>query len=502
MRLTLDKVSLLNIPSFVICQKQTQLAGGTPVPCVPAPLLWQDTYPAKVGGADTLLFRSCIHCPLGQGKIEFMTSGQLPIPPELSQHIKETREDADEALEQAEKEKHSVGEAGLLEGAIPLWGSGRDLIHAAQTGDKIGVALNAAFLVWDIASVAAGVLSFGTATVAMAGAKAGVRSLLKAGGKVAVSLAKKQMERLAAKSLALKEGLKNIRPFLAKIPRICVTACFPAGTPVAVAGGYKHIEELQVGELVWAWHEETGDLALKPVLQTMRRESDALVELQVGADTVQATPEHPFWANGGWTDAGDLVKGDELLRSDGLTMPVAQVTHRTEQATTVYNLEVADWHTYLVSWWMFVVHNVCDNNIIKLITRNAKLAGKKHTKTGVEFVEKTIEYGGKKITGVFPKFDSAFKLKLPKRLHQASDYDQFTSSTKFLREQIKKTPELGKKFTPEQLSDIAKGKDKVRGYTWHHNEDVGIMELVEEGVHGKTGHTGGKNIWGGGAANR
>jgi hypothetical protein len=45
----------------------------------------------------------------------------------------------------------------------------------------------------------------------------------------------------------------------------------------------------------------------------MVREADALVELQVGADTVQATPEHPFWANGAWTDAGDLVKGDELL---------------------------------------------------------------------------------------------------------------------------------------------------------------------------------------------
>jgi hypothetical protein len=172
-----------------------------------------------------------------------------------------------------------VGEAGLLEGAIPIWGSGRDLIHAAQTGDKLGVALNAAFLVWDIASVAAGIVSFAPATVAMAGAKAGVRGLLKARGKVAVGLATKQMERLAAKSLALKTGLKNIRPFLAKIPHICVTACFPAGTPVAVAGGYKNIEELQVGELVWAWHEETGELALKPVLQTMQWESDALVEL-------------------------------------------------------------------------------------------------------------------------------------------------------------------------------------------------------------------------------
>ncbi|SHM03318.1 Protein of unknown function [Hymenobacter psychrotolerans DSM 18569] len=89
----------------------------------------------------------------------------------------------------------------------------------------------------------------------------------------------------------------------------------------------------------------------------MQRESDALVELRLGADMVQATPEHPFWVNGGWKVAGELVVGDAVLRSDGLTMPVSEVSHYTEQPTTVYNFEVADWHTYLVSWWMFVVHN-------------------------------------------------------------------------------------------------------------------------------------------------
>ncbi len=101
----LDKAPLVNVPSFVICQKLTQMAGGTPTPCMPAPTLWQDTYPAIVGGADALLFRSCITCPVGQGKIEFMTSGQLPLPPDMSQQIKETREEADDALKQAELEK-------------------------------------------------------------------------------------------------------------------------------------------------------------------------------------------------------------------------------------------------------------------------------------------------------------------------------------------------------------------------------------------------------------
>ena len=45
------------------------------------------------------------------------------------------------------------------------------------------------------------------------------------------------------------------------------------------------------------------------------------------------------------------------MRSDGQVMGVGAVEHHTERPATVYNLEVADWHTYLVSWWMFVVHN-------------------------------------------------------------------------------------------------------------------------------------------------
>ncbi|WP_026930075.1 HNH endonuclease [Glycomyces tenuis] len=29
------------------------------------------------------------------------------------------------------------------------------------------------------------------------------------------------------------------------------------------------------------------------------------------------------------------------------------------------------------------------------------------------------------------------------------------------------------------------------GYTWHHHQDKGLMQLIETGVHRKTGHTGG-----------
>jgi hypothetical protein len=209
-----------------------------------------------------------------------------------------------------------------------------------------------------VASVAAGVLSFGTATAAMMGAKAGVRTALKAGTKVAAGMAKKQMAELAAKAVALKSGLKALKPFGKKAVKECVTACFAAGTPVAVADDYCNIEDIRVGDFVWAWEPEQQNLALKPVISISQHEAHALVEVHVGDEVIHTTPEHPFLlSTHEWKLAGQLEVGDELLRSDQVSMPVRAVVHQTEQTTTVYNFEVADWHTYLVSFWMLIVHN-------------------------------------------------------------------------------------------------------------------------------------------------
>ncbi|WP_164525538.1 HNH endonuclease [Siminovitchia acidinfaciens] len=40
------------------------------------------------------------------------------------------------------------------------------------------------------------------------------------------------------------------------------------------------------------------------------------------------------------------------------------------------------------------------------------------------------------------------------------------------------------------------------GYDWHHHEEPGKMQLVDEETHSGTGHTGGRTIWGGGTENR
>ena len=90
---------------------------------------------------------------------------------------------------------------------------------------------------------------------------------------------------------------------------------------------------------------------------------------------------------------------------------------------------------------------------------------------------------------------------MPEDLEKASDKEQFAECNKQLKEAIAKDPELKEKFTPEQLEQIENG-DTPDGYTWHHDAEKGKMQLVDSETHAKTGHTGGKAIWGGGQENR
>lgn len=138
----------------------------------------------------------------------------------------------------------------------------------------------------------------------------------------------------------------------------------------------------------------------------------------------------------------------------------------------------------------------------KIQTRNESLEGKTHPETGVPFECKTVkDADGNEVTGIFPEFDSTFDAQLPEDLYQGTDKEQFSESNRQLKEKVENDPKFAKKFTPEQLEQIKNG-DTPDGYTWHHNEETGKMQLVDSDVHAKTGHTGGKTIWGGGKENR
>ena len=99
------------------------------------------------------------------------------------------------------------------------------------------------------------------------------------------------------------------------------------------------------------------------------------------------------------------------------------------------------------------------------------------------------------------KYESKVDVQLPEDMEQAPDRTQFAECNKQLAEKVANDPELRAQFTEDQLADIEDGYTPD-GYTWHHNEEKGKMQLVDTDIHSQTRHTGGRNIWGGGTENR
>lgn len=140
-----------------------------------------------------------------------------------------------------------------------------------------------------------------------------------------------------------------------------------------------------------------------------------------------------------------------------------------------------------------------------VITRNESLEGDNHPITGVAFERKTVEVNGENIEGVFPVFDAIYEAKLPKDMYEKSDREQFKECNNQLYKDIEQYPVLKNQFNEEQLEQIKDGTidgTAPDGYVWHHNEEAGKMQLVDFDTHAKTGHTGGRSIWGGGNSNR
>lgn len=147
--------------------------------------------------------------------------------------------------------------------------------------------------------------------------------------------------------------------------------CFIAGTLVATETGYVTIENIKVGDLVWAHDPETGETALKPVVQTFRNETAEWIHVTVNGETLTCTPEHPFYVpKKGWTSAVDLRAGDILVMLNGGYVVVEQVQHELlESPETTYNFEVEGFHTYYVGENDIFVHNKCFRGRLKDLTK-------------------------------------------------------------------------------------------------------------------------------------
>lgn len=181
--------------------------------------------------------------------------------------------------------------------------------------------------------------------------------------------------------------------------------CFVSGTLVETAHGLKPIEQIAIDDMVWAEDSETGEKALKRVVQTFVKETETLLHLIVGDEEIVTTPEHPFYVAGnGWIRAEELRCGDLLVSRNDKRVPVDNVRiERIEESQLVYNFEVDGFHTYFVGLNRLLVHNKCKTEVHHVVERSQiKKSG--FTKSAIEAPSNKVVldyYVHRKISGYY-----------------------------------------------------------------------------------------------------
>lgn len=143
--------------------------------------------------------------------------------------------------------------------------------------------------------------------------------------------------------------------------KTCSTeVCFEEGTKVSTVNGYKNIEDIKVGDLVYSYNLETNKKELKKVVGTSTKQTREIYEIRVNNTIINSTGIHPYYViDKGWVEAQDLNIKDKLY-SARIQFALLQNKNKKlyDEEITVYNFTVEDNHNYFVSKQEILVHNV------------------------------------------------------------------------------------------------------------------------------------------------
>ncbi len=177
---------------------------------------------------------------------------------------------------------------------------------------------------------------------------------------------------------------------LANSTTVCDPKCFIAGTLVVCRNENgeecrKPIEEIEVGDMVLAYDEETGKQAYKEVVRLFRNETMKWCTVSVAVNgtvsEITSIPGHKYYLPDNtinrevgdsqehesyyelsekWVSACKLKKGDKVLLSDGEYGIITNVKiEKLSAPETTYNFEVEDCHTYYVGSGVCVHNRNC-----------------------------------------------------------------------------------------------------------------------------------------------
>ncbi len=145
-------------------------------------------------------------------------------------------------------------------------------------------------------------------------------------------------------------------PLFAKTPK---TGCsFVAGTKVKTYNGLRNIELIQEGDQIFGYNFTVNENGYYDVTKVLTRETTDFIRINLPHDSLLVTPEHPFFVNGVWVEAGKLQKNDILINPSQQPIRIISIKPvELENPTTVYNFSVDTTENYYVSMHEVLSHN-------------------------------------------------------------------------------------------------------------------------------------------------
>lgn len=133
--------------------------------------------------------------------------------------------------------------------------------------------------------------------------------------------------------------------------------CFAAGTLVHTYAGTTPIEQVRQGDVVLGANETSREVVTSKVVALKTGIAEAFLRLGLNDESILVTRTHPIYVSGrGFVEAQYVRIGDVVwsyLRGESEIMSVEHVIGERR----VFNLSVADIHTYFVGSCGVLVHN-------------------------------------------------------------------------------------------------------------------------------------------------
>jgi DNase/tRNase domain of colicin-like bacteriocin/Pretoxin HINT domain len=325
-------------------------------------------------------------------------------------------------------------------------------------------------------------------------------------------------------------------------------------------GSHEAIDRIRPGDMVLAADETTGDWSPRVVENQWSNIDDGVMATATLADGSQitATDHHLFWVanDGAWIELDAVQPGDLLFTPDGVTK-VADVRLSTPSHTVVWELDVAIDDTFAVHTGTsdVLAHNapcVFTGGKGQPIPGDTRVIGDEPTigtasdgsgrttvvdrrgnpvktkmpspnnpnfSSVVENADGSVTYthvNGTTVTyrdgfPVFEEADTAVDLYFDEEYYEAEPQglgkgrtSDFKEANREVSEQYASDPTIFDDVAEPDRTTLKNyydsnpnpGANPPPGYTWHHNEDVGRMQLVKSEIHRDAKHHGGESIWG------